>query len=128
MMARMLVIDPEAQAKVDMVREYATEHPSVVRDKKFLDGPPGDDPRHVAHLAVGYRCVYSLTHEKNRYFRDLSISVPVDGKFPSPFAAYSIAKMFGFTGWNEKTEDVPEGWVAIPMKEDNCIRILQEIK
>lgn len=125
---RMLSITPEAQAKVDVVVSYAMDHPSIVRNQKFVDGTPGDNPNHVTHLD-DYRCVFSFTKDEKagRIFRDLSISVPVAGKLPHPFASFEIAKMFGFTGWDGKSIDIPEGWLANVMKEDNCIRLAQEV-
>lgn len=128
-MVRMLAITPEAQAKADAVVSYAKDHPSVIRDQRFIGGTPGDNPNHVTHLD-DYRCVFTITQDfhTRRIFRDLSISIPVAGKLPNPYAAYEIAKMFGFTGWDGRSEKIPEGWFADVMKEDNCIRLAQEIE
>lgn len=123
---RMLAITPENQAKVDAVVSYAMDHPSFVAGKEFVGGRPGDNPAHVAELDT-YRCVFSITRAENRTWRDLSISIPRKGNYPNPYAAYSIAQMFGFTGWNERTVDVPDEWLVHVMQEDNCIRFMQEI-
>jgi hypothetical protein len=61
-------------------------------------------------------------------WRHLSISVP--GKnYPNPFAAFTIAALFGFTGWDEKTiEPPPEGWEIHVQLHEHCIVMAQIIR
>jgi hypothetical protein len=103
---RALIVDDEARANVARVLSHAEQnhyHPERAK------GSPGDDPHFVAYLGT-YRCVFSYTHSDGAVWRHLSISVP--GKnYPNPFAAFTIAELFGFTGWDQKNIDpTPEGW------------------
>ena len=121
---RALLIDGEAEAEVRRVLEFAEKAKNyyIIGPGGFsFQRPPGDDPRHVAHLRVGFRAVFSITKSPDgRLYRHLSISVD-GGKLPNPFAAYTIAKMFGFTGWDEKSEVPPAGWGLEVNKDENCI-------
>jgi hypothetical protein len=124
-MMRMLVMDDMAKAKVKHVLDHALDPAHYYRPHKDAR-VPGDDPRFVAHLDVGYRCVFTITEEPSgKIFRHLSISV--DGKdMPNPLAAYSIADMFGFTGWDGKSELPPRGWMLNVDKADHCIVLGQD--
>jgi hypothetical protein len=127
---RMLVINEVNMAEVKRVLDFA-EQPSnyyIVGSGGFsFQYPPGDDVRHVARLDDGFRCVFSITKTKGGLFRHLSISVP-SKDYPNPFAAYTIAQMFGFTGWNEKdVTPPPEGWLMDIHKDEHCIVLAQPI-
>ncbi len=121
-MARMLTIGPEAQGKVDKVVAYAMEH-------QYLPGTsavPGNNPNFVAHLDT-YRCVFTFTHRDGKVYRHLTISVPPEGKYPHPTAAFEIARMFGFTGYDEAVPMRPgDGWGVGMNEKENCIIIVQE--
>lgn len=85
---------------------------------------PGDDFRFVANLN-SYRCVFTITETPDgSAMRHLSISVPSED-YPNPFAAYTIAELFGFAGWDGKTQDLPESWIARVNKEEHCIVLAQ---
>lgn len=119
---RALVIDDTAKAKVAKVLTYAEEprhHYFVGAGAKTWQIPPGDNPQHVAHLD-SFRCVFSITKADGETWRHLSISVPSE-KYPNPFAAYTIAEMFGFTGWDGKSIDFPAGWIGKVSEEEHCI-------
>jgi hypothetical protein len=121
---RALVMDQEAEAEVRRVLAFAEkpENYYIVGPGGFsFQRPPGDDPRHVAHLRVGFRAAFSITRSPDgNLFRHLSISVD-SKKLPNPFAACHIAKMFGFTGWDEKSETPPAGWGLEVNKDEHCI-------
>jgi len=93
---------------------------------------PGDDPRHVVTIPVGYRCVFSITVDpEGNHWRHLSISVPRREKYPHPFAAFTLAKeLFGFSGWDGKSETPPPllDWQMAIQKEDNCVVLAQELR
>jgi hypothetical protein len=125
---RALVIDDVAKAKVAKVLAYAEEprHFYVVGPGgKSWQKTPGDNPQHVAHLDT-FRCVFSITKSDGKTWRHLSISVPSE-KYPNPFAAYTIAEMFGFTGWDGKSQVIPAEWLAKISEEEHCIVIAQEL-
>lgn len=120
-MIRPLVIDDNARAKVASVVSYAMDHP-------YREGNPvpGDNPNYVAKLDT-YRAVFTFTHHRGGVFRHLTISVP-SSKYANPAAVFTIASLFGFTGWDEKTIDKsPEGWRIDINKKDHCVTVVQEI-
>ena len=63
--------------------------------------PPGDDPRFVCVLPVGFRCVFSYTQVAKTLFRHLSVSLAdaPRNRRPNPQQVATIADAFGFTGW-----------------------------
>lgn len=104
-----LLIDDAARARVTEVIAYAMDHP-------YRPGPgvspPGDNFRRVVELS-SYRAVFSFTEAvaQGVMLRHLSISVPGSAGYPHPIAAYAIAELFGFTGWDGITVmPPPDGW------------------
>src|SRR5262245_22969914 len=121
---RALLIDDKARAEVGRVVAYAMDHPY----RPGAGSPvPGDDPGHVVYLLT-YRCVFTFTHIAGRVIRHLTISVPAKEKYPNPIAAFHIAEMFGFTGYDEKKPDTPgPDWMCDAKKNENCVMNAQEI-
>jgi hypothetical protein len=118
-----LVIDDAAIRKVREVLEYAEAHPYRPGDKT-----PGDAVGHVAFLNR-YRVVFTFTHVEGIVFRHITISMPERGKFPHPIAAFTIAVVFGFTGWStEMGEQAPKDWRIGINELDNCITIVQPMR
>ena len=125
---RVLVIDATAKAEAKRILDFATQPENfyIVSSEGFsLQKPPGDDPRHVAQLH-DFRCVFSVTATCGKIWRHLSISVP--SKYPHPVAAFTIAELFGFTGWDGKSMIPPEGWMGTVSKRDHCIVLAQELR
>lgn len=122
---RVLEINDEAKAKVMRVRNFAEQKVNWY----YGHGPvPGDNPRYVCHLN-DFRCVFTLTvGDSGLHYRHLSISVPSEN-YPHPAAAWTIAELFGFTGWDGRSFDkVPADWAAIVNPEEHCVVLAQEIK
>jgi hypothetical protein len=120
---RLLVINDFTKQAVQRVVDYAERFEHWYR-LGLARRPPGDDPKHVAHLD-SYRCVYSITLDRGTAYRHLSISVP-SADLPNPFTAFTIAQMFGFTGWDGKSMSaLPAGWQVAPHKAEHCVVILQ---
>jgi hypothetical protein len=120
-----LVINDKTRALVAGVLSYATSHWYVPSQSKVV---PGDDPGHVVRLN-SYRCVFSFTLDQGsgKVYRHLSISVKGKGKYPHPFAAFSIADLFGFSGWDAKSvEAKPKDWLLNVNKKEHCIILVQE--
>jgi hypothetical protein len=118
------MIDDEAKAQVARVVAYAMEH--IYTPGK--DPVPGDNPNFVANLDT-FTCVFTFTRIEGGIYRHLTISVPVAGKFPNPVAAFMIAEMFGFTGYDENDPFTPgDGWMCDTKKDENCVMIAQEAK
>src|SRR5215831_1573268 len=94
---RPLIINDKARAKAAKVLKHAEQN-------HYRPGPnaktPGDDDRFVAKLNT-YRAVFTFTHSDGMIWRHLTVSVP-GTKFPNPAAAFMIAQLFGFTGWDER--------------------------
>jgi hypothetical protein len=121
-MMRALLIDDIAKAKVAKVVSYAMDHPYT----PFISPIPGENPNHVADLNT-YRCVFTFTRAEGRLYRHLTISVPKQQKYPNPIAAFMIAELFGFTGYNEKEPSRPGlNWIIDINNEENCVMLAQE--
>lgn len=123
MKLRPLVIDNKFKAQVARVVAYARAHPYIVGETIT----PGDDPGHVLKTVFGYKIVFSFTRVPSGLYRDLSISVDTPGKFPNPVAAFAIAAEFGFTGWDEKSQEPPDDWLISKDVHWDAIRLAQEI-
>lgn len=117
---RALLIDDQVKAVVNKVVDYAQSHPFYLPAGGQL---PGDNPNYVAHLMT-YRCVFTFTRVKGETWRHLSISVPSEN-YPNPYAAYTIAELFGFTGWDGKSQIPPRDWQMDINKDEHCIVLAQ---
>jgi hypothetical protein len=118
---RALVIDDIAKLKAAKIKAYAEAH-------HYVPGPrattPGDDPNSWA-MFNDYKVVFSITESDSTVWRDLSMSVP-GGKFPHPLAVFSMCELFGFTGWDGKSQDMPKGWMGQAEKKPvKHVRIVQ---
>lgn len=111
---RLLAIDEGVEARVKEVRRFAGEKENWYRPFAGVDEKlrvPGDDERYVVHIEDGYRAVFSITEDpEGRMWRQLSVSVP-GGKYPHPVAVWTIAELFGFEGWDGRSEMPPKGWM-----------------
>jgi len=116
---RPLVIDHHARRQVHRVMNFALDPKHWYRPGIKDAGVPRSDYRFVANLN-SYRCVFTITEADGIVARHLSISVPSED-YPNPFAAYTIAELFGFTGWDGKSETLPESWMGHVSKEEHCI-------
>ena len=121
---RPLVVDDVARQKVKRIVDYALDPKHWYRPGKSRV-VPGNDAHFVAHLNT-YRCVFTITQQPDGFaHRHLSISVPSDN-FPHIAAAYTIAELFGFFGWDGTTIDaLPPGWMAHVSHEEHCIVLAQ---
>jgi hypothetical protein len=128
---RVLVDDDKAKAEVKRVLDFAQQPENYYKVGPggfSLQKPPGDDPRHVAHLVDGFRCVFSLTRSivEQKTYRHLTISIPSSPNLPNPYAAFMIAQMFGFTGWDGRsTREIPADWQ--PFREGHAVGFIQEV-
>jgi hypothetical protein len=122
---RALIIDDATRSEVARVVSYAMDHPYFPAIGGKL--VPGDDPGHVANLDT-YRCVFTFTHIGGRVLRHLTISIPRPGMLPNVIAAFFIAELFGFTGYNieEASKPGPE-WLIDVNSDEHCVMIAQEI-
>ena len=120
---RVLAIDETAHVKVAGVLDYALDRKHWYRPAKDAR-VPGDDPRFVTHLDT-YRCVFTITETPAGPMRHLSISVPAKELYPNVIAAFTIAEMFGFTGWDGKTPMPPPSWAGRVDRDDHCIVLAQ---
>lgn len=129
---RALIIDDRAEAAAERVRAYASrpENLYIVRDGKSSQRPPGENWQHMCRLD-SYRCVFSFTKDANtgKVYRHLSISIPSEAKYPHQAAAFTIAELFGFTGWDGRGIDsIPADWIGQVSEDEQCIILAQEIK
>jgi hypothetical protein len=125
---RALVIDEEAKAKAARVVAYARAHPyDPNRGTDSAVAIPGENPQHVVELN-SFRCVFTHTysHDPAAWFRHLTISVP-SKDYPNPFAAYTIAELFEFTGWDGHSAEPPTGWSIAVNKDEHCIVLAQKL-
>lgn len=120
---RMLVINDEVRARAAEIVAYAEAHPY----KPPHDRAPGDDPNLSMEINT-YRAVFSRTILDGVEFRHLSISVP-GGKYPGPEAAFMIADLFGFTGWDIEANEIPSDWACMPKQQPvMCVEIAQPVR
>jgi hypothetical protein len=123
---RVLIIDDEAKAEAQRVLDYALDPAHWYRpgiDSKI----PGNNPDYVARIRDGFRCVFTITRHGDGFtMRHLSISVPGEDRYPNVAAAFMIAELFGFTGWDGKTIDrMPDGWMPGINRGEHCIALGQ---
>lgn len=94
MTKRVLLLGPEQ-------REAASRLAAFALTNVYVPGPgttpPGDDPRHVLQLN-DFRCVFSFTCVKDKFYRHLSVSVGDGSTLPNPHAFQEIARLLGFEG------------------------------
>lgn len=121
---RALLIDDAARAKVAEVEEFAFKNWYRPGKSETI---PGDDERHLVMLNT-YRCVFSYTlSPQDNLWRHLSISVPSE-HYPNPFIVYTIAELFGFTGWNgQNVAPAPPGWRVAINETERCIVLAQPV-
>lgn len=121
---RPLIINDDTKTKVAKVLEHASNH-------HYRPGPgvppPGDDPRFIVKLG-SYRAVFSFTYSDDDYlWRHLSISIP-GPKYPHPAAVFTIAELFGFTGWDGRTTDkFPGKWIGQINEREHTVVIAQPV-
>ena len=117
------MIDDNAKAKVARVIGYAMDYP-------FFPGKsptPGDDPNFVVHLDT-YRCVFTFSHVEGKVYRHLTISIPRTKFYPNAVAAFHIAELFGFTGYDKsQPSKPPEGWMMDVKRDENYLMLVQEV-
>lgn len=107
---RPLIIGPDEKQRIEHLIKFASDRDHWYRIGES-DWVPGDMPEYGLDLWT-YRCVFTWTVNRGTVLRHLSVSVPAAGKFPRPFAAFTIAEQFGFTGWDGLREEMPEGWAG----------------
>jgi hypothetical protein len=72
--------------------------------------------------------VFSFTRmPDSALFRQLTISVPSNTKYPNPIAAFEIAELFGFTGRPEEPDRPGVDWLVDINNDDHCIVLAQEV-
>lgn len=120
---RPLIIDEKLKERIAEIVAYAKDNPYIVGETII----PGDDPHYVLETGTGYRAVFSYTRMPDHLYRDLSISVKAKGKFPNPVAAFVLAQLFGFTGYDEGMK-VPDDWMISKDIHFDAIRIVQQIE
>lgn len=118
---RALLISDDTRAETARLAAYAKAHPVALSTLQGIaDGTLpslGDDPQFACVIPMGFHCIYNHEHQKNGFFRHLSVSV-IDGTGPSVDAVSEIAKLFGFregivgadSTW---TEDIGGGRLAV---------------
>jgi hypothetical protein len=126
---RPLLIDEKVLAAVMTVREHA-EAPENLYVPGQSPQPPGDDARHVVLIPVGFRCVFSITRRlaDAGLYRHLTISVEAGDRYPNEAAAFMLASMFGFTGWDERALRVPGAdWKFGVNHDEHCVVVIQDL-
>jgi hypothetical protein len=120
---RVLFIDDVAKKKVQRILDYALK-PENWYFPDRNQNPPGNDFHYATKLDT-FRCVFSITSGSQGTFRHLSISIPSD-KMPNVIAAFTIAELFGFEGWDGTSFDLPPGWMVHVSHEEHCIVLGQK--
>lgn len=120
-----LPITEEMHALVRRVLEYALAERNYFQPTAKLPAP-FNNPNHVVQLHQ-YRCVFAITRTDGKIWRHLTIGTEEKGRFVAPIVLFTLAQMlFGFTGWNGRSEQPPREWGAVADKERNCVVLVQE--
>lgn len=118
-MLRALVIDEQAHSVAKAIRSFAELPANWYRPWTEKSPPPGDNENYVCQLD-SFRCVFSITEDgQGNLWRHLSISVPSE-KYPHPIAAFWIAELFGFTGYDHSAEP-PREWIFRIDRKEHCV-------
>lgn len=132
MHSRPLILGPEERASIERCIAFASFPENYFRPLSGDRVPPGDKESYIRTFGLPgktYRCVFSFTEasDKNIY-RHLSISVPeMAGNprlAPHPLACWTLARAYGFTGWDGSSQDPPGSW-AIDLP-GFCVAIVQK--
>lgn len=122
LIVRALIINAEARARAAEIVAHSLAHPW---NPGAGEPPPGDDPANVLQLGT-YRAVFSFTElESGEIARVLSVSIPTPGKYPSVIAFCVIAELFGLTGWDGRSDKLPDDWWIDLPKGQNCVCVAQ---
>lgn len=125
-----LLIDDAVKAEVKRVLDFALRPENIYETTKTDTRLkiPGENPQHVAQLN-SFRVVFSITKAVDGTFRHLSISLPNNPKrVADPYIAFTIAELFGFTGWNKRAViPPPRDWQMRADEESHCVVIVQPI-
>jgi hypothetical protein len=120
---RVLTINEKARARVREVLGFSLQEENWYEPGRSPQSPE-DDPRHVVSFDT-CRCVFSITRAPSgQRFRHLSVSV-LGRYYLSPFAFYSIAQEFGFTGWDGQNINPPKDWSIDINREKGCAVAIQ---
>jgi len=121
---RALVINKEVEAGAKRVIDFARGN---VYHPHQSENIPGHDPRFVLQVPNGYRCVFSFTQAPDgSLWRHLTVSV--DGKgYPHPAAAFMLASVFGFTGYDvaRPGKPPPQDWIFSANEGEHCVVVAQ---
>jgi hypothetical protein len=92
-----------------------------------VESVPGADAHYVVELNT-FRCVFSFTQigPPGTLYRHLSVSIPGE-KYPGPLAFYTIAELFGFTGWDGESEEPAKDWLLDLNRDEHCLVLAQKI-
>ncbi|HMI84892.1 MAG TPA: hypothetical protein VK550_12415 [Polyangiaceae bacterium] len=120
MSLRPLILGPEEHAAIETCVAFASLPENHYRPLSGDREPPGDKESYILTFGLPgrtYRCVFSLTEasDKNLY-RHLSISVPemqhTPSRAPHPLACWTLARAYGFTGWDGVSQQPPASWTV----------------
>ena len=128
MALRPLTIGPDERQRIAHLVGFARDPahwftPALIA-LKFV---PGDHPEYVLTLGT-YRCVFTWTAgDKGTIFRQLSVSVPAEGKLPNIYAVFTLATEFGLTGWKMHPDGrtPPVDWMVHP--SEGSVAVAQPI-
>jgi hypothetical protein len=123
---RLLFIREADRQQAARIVSYARDHEYLVAGDVLV---PGADSRHVLHLAVGYRVVFSFTRHRGQLYRHLSISVSGDDtRFPGPAAVVEIATLFGFQRQPPlDAYGLPAGWSIALHQAEGAVVVLEPL-
>ena len=110
MSLRPLVIGPEEKQRIAHLADFASDrnhwfYPTI------SDWVPGDMPEYTLEIWT-YRCVFTWSVMGKVVGRQLSVSVPAEGKFPNAAAVLMLATEFGLTGWDGEALSPPGDWAV----------------
>lgn len=128
-MASALIIGPTEQHNLNLLRQWAIDHPmsvlDIMRDTKTPQGHQKHIrrmERHTIDIPVLYCVTFSIeTNHPAGTCRHMSMSSKSPGRVPTPDAVLMVADELGFVGGLDAcklwAEDIGEGDIAINLAQ-----------
>lgn len=97
---RVLILTQESRDGIRDLIAYAEAHPITCGELAgYVENPSravGNNPNHVVHVPIGFRCVFAIEEQPVSRCRHLSISVDTDAMLPHPAAVAELMEAFGY--------------------------------
>jgi hypothetical protein len=125
---RILLLGGKAQEEIDATVAFALQPENLYSLERDY---PSSDERHVVRLFQDFVCIFSITTfpGTEHQYRHLSITIAPPGKPPRMEFVVTIAKAFGFTGYEpEREPSMLPPWDIGPCPDGCCAVVVQALE